>query len=164
MVSVNHSINLWGISNSSFSVCLSSCLSIFHFTYLCIFYLQMFSSVYICLPSYLSVSLISQPISAWPSTYMSIFLFIMLLICSSIYPSSCISQVIGVERAIQQNVLAKEWVEPDLQFLHDLSPAPNPRHTSAFAAATRILRPKKGESLDQTLHEGRIIREVETGI
>ncbi|XP_050734398.1 uncharacterized protein LOC127007434 isoform X2 [Eriocheir sinensis] len=58
---------------------------------------------------------------------------------------SLVTQVIGLERAIQQNVLAREWVEPDLQPLQDLSPAPNPRHTSALAVATRILRPKTGK-------------------
>uniref|UniRef100_A0A0P4W235 Dynein regulatory complex protein 1 n=2 Tax=Scylla olivacea TaxID=85551 RepID=A0A0P4W235_SCYOL len=66
---------------------------------------------------------------------------------------SHVMQVLEVERAIQQGVLARDWVEPDLQPLDDLSPAPNPRHTSALAAATRILRPPTAKPARDTTTE-----------
>ena len=69
---------------------------------------------------------------------------------------ACVWQVLEVERDIQHGVLARDWVEPDLQPLEDLKPPPNPRHTSALAVATRILRPAAGES--STLSIARIQR------
>ncbi|KAK3890717.1 hypothetical protein Pcinc_005352 [Petrolisthes cinctipes] len=57
---------------------------------------------------------------------------------------SLIMQVVEVERAIRQGVLAQEWVEPDLHCLADLRPPPDPRHTPALTAATRILQSSLG--------------------